>query len=127
MTQILKGQYSVTTNLQGKPNPYDREFYVIHVAHKSGDYSPEQNVCEMTEKQVVKDILTGQHENVVAVFAFNPIEGWSRDVSEDIAAQVLGESLDDDGEVPYRLKAFLEEHLGSVQVYCAERDHRLGC
>jgi ATP-dependent DNA ligase len=30
-------------------------------------------------------LLTGQYDDVQRIFAFNPVEGWSRDASEDIA------------------------------------------
>jgi hypothetical protein len=38
---------------------------------------------------VVDDILSGQFNNPVRVVAFNSAEGWSRDVSEDIAREVV--------------------------------------
>jgi hypothetical protein len=34
---------------------------------------------------VVKDLLQGQFHNPVRVAAFNTVEGWSADASEDIA------------------------------------------
>ena len=33
--------------------------------------------------------MTGQFNNPVRVVAFNTSEGWSRDVSEDVAREVL--------------------------------------
>src|SRR5579863_9119867 len=38
---------------------------------------------------VVDDLLTGQFSNPVRVVAFNSAEGWSRDVSEDVAREVV--------------------------------------
>ena len=38
---------------------------------------------------VVDDLLTGQFNNPVRVVAFNTSEGWSRDVSEDVAREVV--------------------------------------
>jgi hypothetical protein len=37
---------------------------------------------------VVTDLLDGQYDNPMGIFAFNPAEGWSRDVSEDIAREL---------------------------------------
>jgi hypothetical protein len=34
---------------------------------------------------LIRDLLEGQYDNPVRVVAFNTAEGWSRDVSEDIA------------------------------------------
>ena len=39
---------------------------------------------------VVDDLLTGQLQNPERVVAFNTSEGWSRDVSEDVAREVVG-------------------------------------
>jgi hypothetical protein len=44
---------------------------------------------ETTLGSVVDDLLTGQFNNPVRVVAFNTSEGWSRDVSEDVAREVL--------------------------------------
>src|SRR5258705_11796539 len=37
---------------------------------------------------VLADLLDGQYSNPVRVIAFNTVEGWSRDVSEDIAHEL---------------------------------------
>jgi hypothetical protein len=42
----------------------------------------------LTESEIISDILGGQYLPV-NVIAFNPVEGWSRDVTEDIALAVL--------------------------------------
>ncbi|MDB5555454.1 MAG: hypothetical protein JWL86_5438 [Rhizobium sp.] len=40
------------------------------------------------EKTLIDDILTCQFEHIVRIIAFNTVEGWSRDVTEDIAIEV---------------------------------------
>ena len=40
-------------------------------------------------EQLLKDLDEGQLERVIAVFAFNVEEGWARDVSEDVARELL--------------------------------------
>ena len=37
---------------------------------------------------VITNLLDGQYNNPVRVIAFNTAEGWSRDVSEDIAHEL---------------------------------------
>src|SRR5258707_15775090 len=37
---------------------------------------------------VLADLLDGQYSNPVRVIAFNTAEGWSRDVSEDVAHEL---------------------------------------
>jgi hypothetical protein len=34
---------------------------------------------------VIQDLLAGEYSNPIGVFGFNPWEGWSRDVSADVA------------------------------------------
>ena len=38
---------------------------------------------------VIRDISDGQYSNPVRVVAFNTAEGWSRDVTEDIAREIV--------------------------------------
>jgi hypothetical protein len=37
---------------------------------------------------VVTDLLDGQYKNPTGIFAFNAAEGWARDVSADVAAEL---------------------------------------
>ncbi|HVI77997.1 MAG TPA: hypothetical protein VM715_07505 [Candidatus Acidoferrum sp.] len=37
---------------------------------------------------VIADMLDGQYKNPVRVVGFTTAEGWSRDVSEDVAREV---------------------------------------
>ena len=37
---------------------------------------------------IITDLLNGQYNNPVRVISFNTAEGWSRDVTEDIAHEI---------------------------------------
>jgi hypothetical protein len=37
---------------------------------------------------VIGDLMDGQYNSPVGVFGSNPFEGWSRDVSEDVAQEI---------------------------------------
>lgn len=56
---------------------------------KAGRIYPRPTRKNTTLGSVVDDLLTGQFNNPVRVIAFNTSEGWSRDVSEDVARDVL--------------------------------------
>jgi hypothetical protein len=58
---------------------------------------------------VIRHLLEGQYGNPVRVVAFNTAEGWSRDVSDDVADE-LRQRCADRGEVPALLADFLERH-----------------
>jgi hypothetical protein len=58
---------------------------------------------------LVRDLLDGQYEDPVRIVAFNTSNGWSRDVTEDIAEE-LQEYCADLDEIPVYLQDFLERH-----------------
>jgi hypothetical protein len=45
------------------------------------------------------------------VIAFNAAEGWSRDVSEDIAGEVLDRAFDPDDNLSEDTKRFIDRHV----------------
>src|ERR1700739_1077149 len=48
----------------------------------------EASVEETDLETVIRDLLNGQYYNPIGVFGFNPWEGWSRDVSADVAQEL---------------------------------------
>ena len=54
---------------------------------------------DATFERAVTDIIGGDVDRVIAVVEFNPAEGRSRDVTEDVA-QALSERVCRDGEYP---------------------------
>jgi len=49
----------------------------------------ETDEANATERDVVTNISSGQYSKPIRVVAFNTAEGWSRDVTEDIAQALL--------------------------------------
>ena len=49
----------------------------------------ETDEAEADEWTIVSKIISGEYSNPVRVVAFNIAEGWSRDVTEDIAQAVI--------------------------------------
>jgi hypothetical protein len=58
----------------------------------------------------------GEYSDPVRVVGFNTAEGWSRDVSEDVAAELQHRCDRQGNDVPANLEAFIERH--------ANRDRR---
>jgi hypothetical protein len=56
---------------------------------------------------LVRNLLDGQYENPVRIVAFNSTEGWSRDVTVDIADELRRRYIEFD-EVPESVLAFME-------------------
>jgi hypothetical protein len=63
---------------------------------------------ERTDREtLIRGLLVGEYENPVRIVAFNPTEGWSRDVTMDIADEVRRRYLECE-EVPVSVLEFLE-------------------
>jgi hypothetical protein len=71
----------------------------------------ETDEAEADEWTIVSNIVSGEYSNPVRVVAFNIAEGWSRDVTEDIAQAVIerGRSENQPSKVA---KEFVERTLG---------------
>ena len=61
---------------------------------------------------VIVDLLDGQYRNPIRVVAFNTAEGWSQDVSEDIAQELRRRCELQGRVVPYNIHEFVERHHG---------------
>jgi hypothetical protein len=55
---------------------------------------------------------TGFPSSALRVIAFNTAEGWSRDVSEDIAGEVLERAFNADDNLGEDTKRFIDRHMG---------------
>jgi hypothetical protein len=59
---------------------------------------------------VVTDLLDGQYKNPVGIFAFNTAEGWARDVSADVSAELRQRCDLQLRDVPSELQDFVDRH-----------------
>jgi len=70
----------------------------------------ETDIAATDLETVITDLLDGQYNSPVRVVGFNTAEGWSRDVSEDIAHEVRRRCDLLRTDPPVCLEWFLEEH-----------------
>jgi hypothetical protein len=79
---------------------FDSVHIVLDNFGTAGRVYRETNEAQASFDTVVEDLLSGQYNSPVRVVAFNTVEGWARDVSEDVAREVVkraaerGRSLD---------------------------------
>lgn len=59
---------------------------------------------------IVSQISRGEYDYPCRVIAFNEIEGWSRDVSAEIAERVLNRADADDRQLITGVVNFIENH-----------------
>ena len=94
------------------PSEDDRDVYLV-----LEDFGPlgrawrETDDTQADRATIVRDLLEGQIEDPVRIVAFNTAQGWSRDVTHDIADE-LRERCAERGEIPLSLQDFLEQHGG---------------
>jgi hypothetical protein len=62
----------------------------------------------------VRALLDGQYDRPLRIIALNADEGWSKDVSEAIAAKVREVADHEDQELTSGTLAFIEEHIGRI-------------
>ncbi len=71
-------------------------------------------------EEVIDDLLSGQFNNPLRVIAFNTAEGWSRDVSEDIAWELVRRVTKRGSPVAATTRSFVEFHIGEEELLRAE-------
>src|SRR6476620_725992 len=97
------------------------EYLVLDDLGKLGRVYREANEEETDKRTVIRRIKEGQYENPVRIVAFNTHEGWSRDVTEDIAREIKDESERRCEELSPALQDFIEYNLGLASRYARTR------
>ena len=91
------------------PEAVDQEIYlVLDDFGALGRSWREIDEAETDRETVIISLLDGQYSNPVRVIAFNAAEGWSRDVSEDIADEMARRCAMDGFDVPPYLRHFVD-------------------
>jgi hypothetical protein len=69
-------------------------YLVLNDYGKLGSAYVETDPAEANRESIIRNFLFGQYDNAVQVVAFNTAEGWSWDVSEDIAREILQRAVE---------------------------------
>jgi hypothetical protein len=92
------------------PDNTDREIYVVlDDFGLSAQVWRETNDAEADRATLIQDLLDGLYEAPIRIVAFNTAQGWSRDVTKDIANE-LQEICSERGEIPGSVADFIREH-----------------
>ena len=76
----------------------------------------ETDVEDTDLETVIEDLLDGQYSNPIRIIGFNTAEGWSRDVSEDLAEALRQRCADQARDLPASLEQFVERYQGRHDV-----------
>ena len=79
------------TPLAPRMYQYDVTVYLVLDQFRGGLGSAyrETDESEADENTIIENIINGEYSHPVRVVAFNTTEGWSRDVTEEIALKLL--------------------------------------
>jgi hypothetical protein len=84
-------------------------YLVVNDFGKFGKAFVETDIAEADREAIIRNFISGQYSNALRVVAFNTAEGWSRDVSEDIANEVLERAFD--GDENFSEDTFIDRHV----------------
>jgi hypothetical protein len=92
------------------PRGDDQEVYlVVDDLGRLGRVWREADVEKTAIETVIQDLLDGQYKNPIGVFG-NPAEGWSRDVSADVAHELRQRCDLQISDLPSNIQDFVERH-----------------
>jgi len=99
------------------PDSFDRDIYLVldDFGDRLGWAWPETDVADTDRATVIRHLLEGQYSSPVRIVAFNPAEGWSRDVTDDIAAE-LAQACADRDEISPSIADFIADHTRPSRV-----------
>jgi len=76
---------------------------------------PETDVANTDRATLIRHLLEGQYSSPVRIVAFNTAEGWSRDASDEIAAE-LAQACADRDDTPPSIADFIADHTRPTRV-----------
>ena len=86
-------------------------YLVVNDYGQHGRAFVKTDIAEADRQTVLRNFLSGQYSNALRVIAFNTAEGWSRDVSKDIADELLQRACDADENLGKDTKRFIDRHM----------------
>ncbi len=91
------------------PREHDVTTYLL--VGQLGPAFREIGLVEGDRETIVRNLISGQYPNALRVVVLNPAEGSSRDVSDDIAFEVLDRAFEADETLTDGTKRFIDRHI----------------
>src|ERR1700757_1545660 len=89
------------------PHGADQDTYLVLDDFGLGCSWRETDVDKADRETLTRDLVEGQCSHPVRIVAFNTAEGWSRDVTMDVADELCRRCIEF-GEVPDSILNFME-------------------
>ncbi|MEA2864291.1 MAG: hypothetical protein QOC84_2247 [Bradyrhizobium sp.] len=101
---------------------HDQNVYLVaDDLGRLGHIWPETDLERTNLETVIQDLLEGQYKNPIRVIGFNTAEGWSQDVSADVAEELRHRCDLQLRDIPSSVQDFVERHAGHVDRQLALR------
>jgi hypothetical protein len=87
----------------------DRDIYLVleDFGARAGCAWREKDEADTGLEGVLQNLLSGQYAYPVRIVSFNPIEGWSRDATSDVADALAQRVAETDAEISSALQDFI--------------------
>jgi hypothetical protein len=70
-------------------SPKQAATYLVLDELKHGRFFRETDETQADRERLIQDIVSGRYKKPVRVIAFNTAEGWARDVTHDLAREIV--------------------------------------
>lgn len=95
------------------PSAIDETVYlVVDDLGRHGRAFVKADVNQIDLETILQNVASGQYANPVRIVAFNRSEGWSRDVTQDVALELLARAQWDYTSLSTAGQAFVEFQTG---------------
>jgi hypothetical protein len=105
----------VSLRIMARPasdDPNDITVYLVEEDFgRNGRAYLETDATEADRDTIIRNLISGQYDDPIRVVAFNTAEGWSRDVSEDIAYEVLDQAHEADETLTEGTRRFIDRYV----------------
>lgn len=98
------------------PNNEDTVFLVLDDLGAAGQVYREAMPDKADIETLIDDLISGQYSGPARIVAFNIAEGWSRDVSRDIAQELQFRSDMQLHDVPDSIQPFVQQYARREQL-----------
>ncbi|MBR0822423.1 hypothetical protein [Bradyrhizobium liaoningense] len=87
----------------------DRDIHLVleDFGARAGCAWRETDEADTDIETVLQNLLSGQYAYPVRIASFNPVEGWSRDATSDIADALAQRAADTDADISSALQDFI--------------------
>ena len=107
-----------STSWAQKVVPYGADQTVYFVIDRFGKFSSVHRETEVERtdlETVITDLMSGQFNDPIRVVAFNTLEHWSEDVSNDIALEIQTRCDIEGVAVPEHIQDFVASFTGPIR------------